>query len=211
MRRTAAPQVRTFDNGVANAGRTTSAAGRDSSTSYEYLGDPGASNTFALASAASDVGDRRAGRSYMSASIRSWRWSLVLVVLVMVGCGGAQRPPLSYAESCAENGLILGGTRAAEAGGVIGSVFAAGGNTHSCERPATAQHYCEVQSNAQAAIVKRTYDAEPAQVLAYANQVRWHYYNQCMTPTQTAPATPPATEPAPAPAAVGAVAPAPSR
>jgi hypothetical protein len=149
--------------------------------------------------------------SPMRASFRSWRWSLILVAVlaVLAGCGGAQRPPLSYAEACAENGLILGGTRSAEAGGVVGSVFAGAGSTHSCERPATTQHYCEVQANAQAAIVKRTYDADPAQVLAYANQVRWHYYNQCMTPTQTAPAAPPATEPAPTPAAVGAVAPAP--
>ena len=113
--------------------------------------------------------------------------------LAVAACGGASRPPLTYAESCAENGLILSTTKGAEASGVVGSVFAGSGSAHSCDRPTTLQHQCEVQGNSYAATVKRTYNGTDAQILAYANQVRWHYYSQCMNPgarQPTAVATP---------------------
>jgi hypothetical protein len=103
-------------------------------------------------------------------------------LLAVAACGGASRPPLTYAEQCAENGLILSTTKGAEASGVVGSVFAGSGSAHSCDRPATLQHHCEVQANSYAATVKRTHNGTEAQIVAYANQVRWHYYTQCMNP-----------------------------
>lgn len=112
----------------------------------------------------------------------------------LAACAPAYKPPpLSVAEKCSENGLIVGSTKGAQASGVVGSFFAGDGSTHSCKRPMTKQQQCEVQANSQSAVTKQTYKAERAQVLAYANQMRWYTYNTCMGIAPPPAGSPPAS------------------
>jgi len=125
-------------------------------------------------------------------------FGMLLAALAASACFQAHRPPpLTPAEQCAQNGLIIGGTRQAQASGVVGKVFAGSGSMHSCQRPETRQHQCEVQAHSQAAVIKQTYRDSASRVLLYANQVRWYTYNRCMGIQQAPPTTQSQAEGAP--------------
>jgi len=86
--------------------------------------------------------------------------TIVAVMAAVVGSGCVHRPPLTPAEQCAEQGMILEGMSLSTSGGVgVATVngttaiarSSSYGETVACRRPATSTDHCEVASYSEAA------------------------------------------------------------
>ena len=112
--------------------------------------------------------DPLAARCYFDPTMN--KYAAFTFLLISAGCFGPPGPlPLTPAEKCAENGLILTSTKGAAASGVVGKVFAGSGKTESCGRPQTQFEVCEVEGNRRSALVKQTHPGTAETKIAAAD------------------------------------------